>query len=109
MLKPDPTTTNYILILVGSEFSSSRGCRGRKLGGIVNDYYNLLLYIVAATSASLLLSFHVDINCWLLFTPCCKNRQKMLVFDRPSIFPLILVFLSCSPLYSLPFPFDTCI
>src|SRR3954468_19262068 len=26
----------------------------------------------------------------------------MLVFDRPSIFPLILVFLSCSPLYSLP-------
>ena len=31
----------------------------------------------------------------------------MLVFDRPSIFPLILAFLSCSPLYSLPFPFDT--
>src|SRR3954470_18461654 len=31
----------------------------------------------------------------------------MLVFDRPIIFPLIMVFLSCSPLYSLPFPFDT--
>src|SRR4051812_3248734 len=31
----------------------------------------------------------------------------MLVFDRPSIFPLILVFLPCSPLYNLPFPFDT--
>src|SRR3954463_13009401 len=30
----------------------------------------------------------------------------MLVFDRPSIFPLILVFLPCSPLYNLPFPFD---
>src|SRR3954466_4934491 len=26
----------------------------------------------------------------------------MLVFDSPSIFPLILVSLSCSPLYSLP-------
>ena len=76
MLKPDPTTTNYILILVGSEFSSSRGCRGRKLGGIVNDYYNLLLYIVAATSASLLLSFHVDINCWLILTSCCKTSSE---------------------------------
>ena len=57
MLKPDPTTTNYIFILVGSEFSSLRGCRGRKLGGIVNCYYNLLLYNVATTSAALLLSF----------------------------------------------------
>ena len=26
MLKPDPTTTNYIFILVGFKFSSSRGC-----------------------------------------------------------------------------------
>src|SRR3954466_8579968 len=109
MLKPDPTATNYILILVGSEFSSSRGCRGRKLGGIVNDYYNLLLYIVAATSASVLLSFHVDINCWLILTSCCKTRRKMLVFDRPSIFPLPLYFLSCSPPYSIPSSFDTCI
>ena len=55
MLKPDPTTTNYIFILVASGFSSSRGCRGGNLGGIVN-YYNLLLYNVAATSAALL--FH---------------------------------------------------
>src|ERR1043165_4166922 len=54
MLKPDPTTTNYIFILVGFGFSSSRGCRGRNLGGMVN-YYNLLLYNVAATSAALLL------------------------------------------------------
>ena len=57
MLKPDPTTTNYIFILVGFEFSSSRGCRGRKLGGIANCYYILLLYNVASTSAALLLSF----------------------------------------------------
>src|SRR3954465_9671195 len=57
MLKPDPTTTNYIFILVGFEFSSSRGCRGRKLGDIVNCYYNLLLYNAAAPSAALLLSF----------------------------------------------------
>src|ERR1041384_3457453 len=53
-----------------------RGCRRRKLGGIVNDYYNLLLYIVAATSASLLLSFHVDINCWLILTSCCKTSSE---------------------------------
>ena len=48
------TVTNYILILVGSEFSSLRGCRGRKLGGILNDYYNLLLYNAATTSVALL-------------------------------------------------------
>src|ERR1044072_8118723 len=50
MLKPDPTTTNYIFILVGSDFSSSRECRGRELGGIVNYDYNLLLYNAATTS-----------------------------------------------------------
>src|SRR3954470_24666656 len=49
------------------------------------------------------------LNCWLILPSCCKTRRKMLVFDRPSIFPLTLVFISCSPLYSLPFPFDTCI
>src|SRR4051812_28130099 len=48
MLKPDLTTTNYIFILVGFEFSSSRGCRGRELGGIVNYDYNILLYNAAA-------------------------------------------------------------
>src|SRR4051812_40088554 len=47
------------------------------------------------------------INCWLILTSCCKTRRKMLVFDRLSLFPLTLVFLSCSPLYSLPFHFDT--
>src|ERR1041384_978054 len=45
MLKPDPTTTNYIFILVGSEFSYSWGCRGRELGGIVviTTYYYTML------------------------------------------------------------------
>ena len=43
----------------------------------------------------------------LFLISCCKSHLKMLVFDRPSFFPLTLVFLSCSPLYSLPFPFDT--
>src|SRR3954471_12166296 len=46
-------------------------------------------------------------NCWLILLSCCKTRRKMLVFDRPSLFPLILVLLPCSPLYSLPFHFDT--
>src|SRR3954471_11011349 len=55
MLKPDLTTTTIKLLV--PNFASSRGCRGRKLGGIVNDYYNLLLYNAAATSAALLLHF----------------------------------------------------
>src|SRR3954469_7630596 len=76
MLKPDPTTTNYILYLLVTSFASSLGCRGRELGGIVNDYYNLLLYIVAATSASFLLSFHADINCWLILISCCKTSSE---------------------------------
>src|SRR3954467_12849106 len=54
MLKPDPTTTNYILYLLVPSFASSRGCRGREIGGMIFNVYNLLLYIVAATSASLL-------------------------------------------------------
>ena len=53
MLKPDPTTTNYIFILVGFGFFSSWVCRGRELGGMVN-IYNLLLYNAAITSAALL-------------------------------------------------------
>src|SRR3954468_24935123 len=53
MLKSDPTTTNYILYLLVPSFASSRGCRGRELGGMIN-VYNLLLYIVTATSATLL-------------------------------------------------------
>src|SRR4051812_22954111 len=43
----------------------------------------------------------------MILPPCCKTRRKMLVFDRPSIFPLTLVFLSCSPVYSLFIHFDT--
>src|SRR3954467_3907564 len=53
MLKPDPTTTNYILYLLVPSFASSRGCQGRELRSRIN-VYNLLLYIIAATSASLL-------------------------------------------------------
>src|SRR3954469_13987904 len=102
MLKPDPTTTNYINIFVGFGFSSSRGCRGRDLGGMVN-LYNLLLYNVAATSAALLL--YTYMNYWLFLSSCCKTCRKMLVFDRPSLFPHTLIFLPCSPLYNLPLPF----
>ena len=40
---------------------------------------------------------------------CFKNRWKMLVFVRPSIFPLTLVLLPYSPLYSLFILFDKCI
>src|ERR1043165_8223084 len=38
MLKPDPTTTNYILYFLAPSFASSRGCRGKKLGGMINMY-----------------------------------------------------------------------
>src|SRR4051812_20070598 len=47
------------------------------------------------------------LNCWLILPSCCKAHRKMLVFDRLSLFPLTLVLLYCSPLYSLPFHFDT--
>src|SRR4051812_24656727 len=46
--------------------------------------------------------FMLYMNCWLFIFSCCKTRRKMLVFDRPSLFPLTLVILSCSPLYSPP-------
>ena len=57
MLKPDPTTTNYIFKRLLPGILSSWGCLGRNLGGIVNCYYNLLLYNAAATSAALLVPF----------------------------------------------------
>src|SRR3954463_1291898 len=38
MLKPDPTTTNCILYLLVPSIVSSRGCRGRELGGMINMY-----------------------------------------------------------------------
>src|SRR3954470_744755 len=108
MLTPDHTSRKCSIKLLVPSCLPRGGCRGRELGSIVN-YYNLLLYIVAATSASLL--FHL---CWYKLLAdssphAARHRRKMLVFDRPSIFPLSLVFLSCSPLYSLPIPFDTCI
>src|SRR4051812_12905191 len=74
MLKPDPTTRNYILYLFVPGFASSRGCRGRELGGMFN-VYNLLLYIVAATSASLL-PLLLYLNCWLILTSCCKTSSE---------------------------------
>src|SRR3954468_1570162 len=105
MLKPNHTTRNYSIKLLVPGCLPRGGCRGRELGSIDNCY-NLLLYIVAATSATLL--FHLCYyNCWLLLPPCCKTRRKMLVFDRPSLFPLPLVFIYCSPLYNLFIHFDT--
>ena len=37
----------------------------------------------------------------------CKTRWKMLVFVRPSFFPLLWLSAVQSIIYSLPFPFDT--
>ena len=54
MLKPDPTTTNYILILVGFGLFFLAGMSREGTRGMVN-IYNLLLYNVAETSAALLL------------------------------------------------------
>src|SRR4051794_25538242 len=64
----DPTTTNYILILVGSEFSSSRGCRGRKLGGIVNYELQLIIIQCCSNFCCIVTFISVDINCWLILT-----------------------------------------
>src|SRR4051812_29640777 len=95
MLKPKPTTTNYIFILVGSGFSSSRGCRGRDLRGMVN-YYNLLLYNVAATSAALLLYALYELLVVMFL--CCKTRRKMLSSIGLASHPYS-DFLPLSPLY----------
>src|ERR1043165_9787261 len=100
MLKPDPTTRNYILYLLVPGFASSRGWRGRELGSMVNIIQ--LIIIQGCSNFCFIVIFTALLNCWLILTSCCKTRWKMLVFDRSSIFPLILVFLSCSPLYSLP-------
>ena len=53
MLKPDHITRNYSIKLLVPSCLPHGGCRGRELGSIDNCY-NLLLYIVAATSATLL-------------------------------------------------------
>jgi hypothetical protein len=88
-----------------SEMFFLAGSRGRNLGNIDN-YYNLLLYNVASTYASLLLHFCYHKLLAILIL-CLKTRVKMLVFDRLSTFPLTLVLLSNSPLYSLFIHFDT--
>ena len=56
MLKPDPTTTNYILYLLVSSVFPRGDVEGKFLEALLNDY-TLLLYNAAATSAALLLSF----------------------------------------------------
>src|SRR3954463_6538413 len=104
MLKMDLITTNYYYENVVSGLASSQGSRGGDLGGIV-IYYNLLLFNAAATSAALILYVLYKLLADLIL--CFKNRVKMLVFDRPSTFPLTLVLLSNSPLYSLFLHFDT--
>src|SRR3954467_15007646 len=91
MLKPDPTTTNYILYLLVPSFASSLGCRGRELGGMINMYttyyYTMLQQLL----------LHCYLYCFIellvvFFSHAARHRRKMLVFDRPSIFHLILVF-----------------
>src|SRR3954468_9079239 len=96
------TISLYLLV---SGFASSRGCRGRELGGMVN-IYNLLLYNATTTSAALLLYWFI-LKYWLVIPSRFQTRRKLLVFNRPSIFPLTLVLLSCSRPYILPFNFDT--
>ena len=54
--------------------------------------------------------YYYNINKLLLadLIYCCKTRVKMLVFDRPSFFPLFWL-LQFSPLYTAsPFHFHTC-
>ena len=59
---------------------------------LIVNHYNLLLYNAAATSVALLLMLYALCELLAILFLCFKNRVKMLVFDRPSIFPLTLVF-----------------
>src|SRR4051812_30569827 len=103
MLKLDSTTTHYYYETVGSGFSSSRGCRGRELGGIVNCIQ--LTIIQLCSNFCCIVTLLLYMNFWLI--SCCKTRRKLLVFDRLSSFPLTLVLLPYSPLYNLFIHFDT--
>src|SRR4051812_41938290 len=104
MLKPDPTTTNYLFILVDSGFIP----RGDVEGGISEAWLIIQLTIIqCCNNFCCIVTLLLYMNCWLFLFSCCKTRVKMLVFDRPIIFPLTLVLLPCSPLYNLPFHFDT--
>src|SRR3954462_8879011 len=62
MLKPDPTTTNYILYLLVPSFASSRGCRGRELGGMVNIIQ--LTIIQCCRNFYCIVTFTALLNCW---------------------------------------------
>src|ERR1043165_2948100 len=83
MLKPYPTTTNYIFILVGSGFCFLAGCRGRELGGMVNIYTTYYYTMLQQLLLHCYLYCFI-LNCWLILPSCCKTRRKMLVFDRLS-------------------------
>src|SRR3954469_10745632 len=102
MLKPDHTTRNYPLLnywfRVVFLAVDVEGGNSEALIIVTTYYYTLLQQLLLHCYF-----IYVDINCWPILPPCCKTRRKMLVFNRPSIFPLTLLFLSCSPLYSLPF------
>src|ERR1043165_2119800 len=92
MLKPDPTTplqtvsyTCWFRVLLP---------RGDVEGG--NSEACLiciqLTIIHCCSNFCYIVTFTALLNYWLIFNPCCKTRRKMLVLDRPSIFPLILLF-----------------
>ena len=74
MLKPDPTTTNYILYLLVLGFSSSRGCRGRELGSMVNIIQ--LTIIHCCSNFCFIVTFTALLNCWLILTSCCKTSSE---------------------------------
>src|SRR4051812_9638835 len=87
MLKPDPTTTNYILYLLVPGFASSRGCLGRELGGMLNIYTTYYYTMLQQLLLHCYLYCFI-LNFWLFLPPCCKTRRKMLVFNRISYSPL---------------------
>src|ERR1041385_937597 len=68
-------------------FLPRMGSRGGELGGIIIiNHYNL--YYTMLQQLLLHCYFMLYMNCWLFLFSCCKTRQKMLVFDRPSFLPL---------------------
>src|SRR3954464_4693685 len=83
MLKPDSTTTHYYYKMLVPSFlprGDVEGGNSEALLIVITTYYYTMLQ-------QLLLHcyFHFCyINCWLILTPCCKTRRKLLVFDRLS-------------------------
>ena len=73
---------------------------------IITTYYYSVLHHLMLHGYYCLMLIKLLLNCYVSSPYCCKTRVKMLVFDRLGLPPYPCIA-QLSPLYSLPFHFDT--